>query len=481
VSSSISGPGRTPLGRTAARLGVPLVSVVALLAGPLGTGSAEAGERPTPGSFTGYAFDACDTPAQAKMNAWLTHSKYWGVGVYVAGMNRACSTQRHLTPSWVSNQAGNGWRILPIVVGRQASCAPKGYYRGKRISAAPGRDYAAARHQGRSAADSGASALRRLGIHRHSVLWFDLENFDTGRKKCRRSAAAFIAGWTNRLHALHYRSGLYSSASSGITVSDAGRRARHKGVPDYLWIAEWNGHDDVRSSYISRAGWWPDRRVHQYRGAHGERHGGVRLNIDSNFLSTGHGTVAGRPVQPCGVRVGFSSYRRVERGDHGPQVRAAQCLLRRQGDYHGTLTGHLGRHTARAVRSFQRAHRALPRSGRVNRRTWTALLSAGDRPLLKFGSGGNPVRRLQRALNAGAGASLEIDGVFGRREMRAVAHLQRRNGRDGTGVVTGRTWKLLQHGRTAHHRHHSRSRHDVLRDVSGIGGTPHSIGAAGPR
>lgn len=465
---------RAVLGRLA-RAGVPLSCVVALLGG-VPTASAEASTRVMPGNFTGYAFDACDTPSQRQMDAWRRTSKFWGVGVYVAGMNRACSTQRHLTPRWVSTQSRKGWRILPIVVGRQASCAPRGYYRHKRISPDPRRDYGKARSQGRAAADAGVEAVRRLGIARGSVLWFDLENFDSSRTRCRRSAERFVAGWTRRLHARHYRAGLYSSASSGIAATDAARRAGIT-VPDYLWIAEWNGRDDVRSAYISRAGWWPHRRVHQYRGGHPERHGGVRLDIDSNFLSTSRGTVGGRADRPCGVRLGFSSYPRLRRGDHGARVRAAQCLLRGQKLYAGKPIGRFDRRTEAAVRVFQR-HRSLQRTGVLARRTWTALLSAGGRPLLKFGAGGDAVRRLQRALNAGSNAGMRVDGVFGRVEMRVVRQLQRRHGQPATGVVTRRTWRLLQRGRAVGPVHRTRQ---GLSTVPGALPVPFSIGAARPR
>jgi peptidoglycan hydrolase-like protein with peptidoglycan-binding domain len=425
-----------------------LTTALALLLPLMGNAPVAADTRVMPGSFTGYAFDTCDAPSQRKMDAWRRHSKFWGVGVYVAGMNRACSTQEHLTRRWVATQSRKGWRILPIVVGRQASCAPKGYYRGRRISADPRHGYARARDQGRRAAESGVAAARRLGIARGSVLWFDLEHFDTGRRHCRRSAVAFTAAWTNRLHRLRFRSGFYSSASSGITLMDDVRRRGTHTVPDYLWIAEWNGRDTVKSAYISRAGWWPHRRVHQYRGGHTERHGGVRINIDSNVMSTGRGTVAGKASRPCGVRLGFTSYPRLARGDRGDRVRAAQCLLRLEKHLPGRVTGQYDRRTERAVRAFQRHRPALPTTGALGPRTWTALLSAGRRPLLKFGSGGNAVRRLQRALDGASNAGIRADGTFGSRETSLVRQLQRRHGHARTGVVTPKTWRLLQRGRT---------------------------------
>ena len=434
---------RHALAALVAALGLTVLPVV-------GDAPAVADTKVMPGSFTGYAFDACDAPSQRTMDRWRTHSKYWGVGIYIAGMNRACDTQPNLTPAWVTEQSGKGWHLLPLVVGRQASCAPKGFYKHKRISADDRHGYARARGQGRSAAESGVAAAKELGIVRGTTLWYDLEHFDTGKKKCRLSALAFTSGWSKRLHELGYGAGFYSSASSGISALEQARHRTPKRYtfPDYLWIAEWNGRDSVQSGYIGQRYWWPDRRVHQYQGDHHEGHGGAKLAVDSNFMSTGRGTVAGSPAPSCGVRISFPSYPRVSRGDRGDRVKAAQCLLRQQGLYDGKADGRFDRPTERAVTRFQ--HReGLPSNGVVAARTWTSLLSQGARPLVKFGSGGDAVRRLQRALNAAIKARLDVTGVFGKPEMRAVAHYQRGTGRSATGVVTGSTWRKLGSGRTA--------------------------------
>jgi hypothetical protein len=428
-----------------------LISLViaALLATSLLPAPAQAATRVMPGDFTGYAFDTCDAPSQQKMDDWRTHSRYAGIGIYIAGMNRACKTQSNLTRSWVAQQSRKGWRLLPLVVGRQASCAPAGLYDGKRISAKRADGYAKARAQGRKDALAGVGAARRLQIARRSVLWFDLESFDIGNNRCRRSALAFVTGWTNRLHGLGYRSGFYSSASTGIRMlDDARRNAPEKyALPDYLWIAEWNGRASVRSAYIANQGWWPHRRVHQFRGPHNESHGGSRLNIDSDFMSTGRGTRPGTPAPHCQVRVDFASYPRLERGDSGARVRAAQCFLRQQGRYDARLHGRFDKATERAVRRLQNASGPLPTSSVLNARTWAVLLSRGATPLLKFGSGGNAVRRLQRSLNAAVDAGVAVDGVFSKGDLKAVKRYQGRTGRARTGVVTGGTWKHLRRGK----------------------------------
>ena len=433
------------------RVVLAVAAVTAALIALLVPVAASADTKVMPGNFTGYALDACDAPSQRAMDRWRSRSKYWGIGIYIAGMNRACDAQPNLTPSWVAEQSRKGWRLLPLVVGRQASCSPKGYYVGRRISPDPRENYARARAQGRSAAKSGVEAARDLGIRRGTVIWYDLEHFDSSKRRCRLSALAFTSGWTKQLHASSYRSGFYSSGSSGITMIDRARRnhPQRYTYPDYLWIAEWNGRDTVRSDYVGERRWWPHRRVHQYRGPHDETHGGVRINIDSNFLSTGRGTVAGRPAPSCGVRTSFRDYPRIERGDRGAHVKAAQCLLRQRDAYRGRPHGRFDRATKRAVTELQRRHDRLPANGVLGSRTWTSLLAAGPQPLVKFGSGGDGVRRLQRSLNAAIDARLEVDGVFAEPELRAVNHYQRQSGRARTGVVTAAMWRELSSGTVA--------------------------------
>ena len=77
---------------------------------------------------------------------------------------------------------------------------------------------------------------------------------------------------------------------------------------------------------------------------------------------------------------------------------------------------------------------------------WTALLSQGKSPLMKFGAGSHAVRRLQRALNAADGAALAVTGVFEARTTEAVKTYQRDHGLPATGVVLEDMWALLKAG-----------------------------------
>ena len=334
-----------------------LAAVAALLAGVLRADPAEAGTRVMPGSFTGFAFDACMAPTQEQMDVWLERSPYWGVGIYTAGDNRYCKRQpAHLDADWVSTQARKGWRLLPITVGRQASCS--GVKRWTKVSADPTDSYAKARSQGREEAGASVRANKGYGIATGSTLWLDMESFDTGRTRCRESALAFVSAWTNRLHDLGFRSGFYSSVTTGIRMLDEARATspRRYALPDQIWLADWDGRATARSSSATIDGWTPHRRIHQFTGGHDETWGGVKLNIDSNFMDVGRGSVAPKTGPHCGVRREFPSYRALSRGDRGDQVAALQCFLRQQRYGRIAVDGRFGSQTAAAVRRFQHDH-----------------------------------------------------------------------------------------------------------------------------
>ncbi len=61
---------------------------------------------------------------------------------------------------------------------------------------------------------------------------------------------------------------------------------------------------------------------------------------------------------------------------------------------------------------------------------------------LSYGSAGDEVKRLQKALN-NAGYSLEVDGKFGEKTKAAVKSYQKKNGLDVDGIVGVNTWGTL--------------------------------------
>jgi len=435
-----------------------VVSVVTGLAAMLATltvsAPAQAANVATPGHFTGYGFDQCLAPTQRAMNAWLHHSPFLAVGIYISGDSRGCRHQPNLSRNWVATQLRSGWRLLPITLGPQASCSPHfpRYGNDETINPRPGRanDYAAARVQGRAEAGKAVRAARALGISARSTLWYDIEGFDHTRLRCRESALAFLSGWTFRLHRLNYVSGVYSSVGSGIKILDDARvkRPGKFHLPDRIWLARWDGKANTSSSYIRDDGWRPGGRVKQYQGGHNETWGGVTINIDRNFLDVGKGFWA-RPESHCqGTPVSFSQYPPITSTTVNAElVTALQCLLQERDLYGGRLHGRYTERLAAGIRAW-REQRGFAVNGNWGRRQWTSLLSAGRGPILKYGSAGGDVRRVQRALNAASPtAELRANGLFKGSTKSAVRAYQRKVGVGANGIVGPTTWRALRTGR----------------------------------
>jgi Domain of unknown function (DUF1906) len=222
--------------------------------------------------FTGLGFDACTAPSSQAMSAWK-ESPYRAVGVYIGGLNRGCS-QPNLTTSWVSKQVEAGWYLIPTYVGLQAptsactSCA--------KISPSQ------ATAQGNAAASDAVAQAAALGMGPGSPIYNDMEAY-TQTTSATSATLAFLEAWTEKLHSLGYVSGVYSSSGSGIEdlVDQLGTGYS---LPDQLWFANWNGQADATDSYIPSNAWTQNQRIHQYRGGHDERYGGVTINIDNNYV-----------------------------------------------------------------------------------------------------------------------------------------------------------------------------------------------------
>ena len=319
--------------------------------------AAKSTNPPTPGAFTGHGFDQCETQSQAKMDAWLAHSPFRAVGVYISGASRFCRTQKNLTPTWVSTQLAKGWQILAITLGPQSSCVGRFPRYGATIDPTIVNDstngYAAARAQGSAEADSAVAAATALGIVPGSTLWYDLEGWTLSAKNgCTEPALAFLSAWTTRVRQLGYMSGVYSSAGSGIKILDQARIAGRADVvlPDRIWIARWDKVANTSTSYIAEDGWRPSARVKQYQGGHNETWGDVTINIDSNWLELGEVVGYG-----CGgVKTSLKSYKKVSPRQAKPrQVRALKCLLQQKGMYPGRMTAKYNKSLRKGIHAWQ--------------------------------------------------------------------------------------------------------------------------------
>ncbi|MBO1754286.1 glycoside hydrolase domain-containing protein [Allobranchiibius sp. CTAmp26] len=230
---------------------------------------------PSTSAFTGFGLDTCSAPSTGTLSAWKS-SPYRAVGIYIGGANRACG-DGNLSASWVSSVSRAGWGLIPIYVGLQAPCVQAGGL--STIS------YSSASSQGAAAAADAIAQARRFGIGTGRPLYFDMENYGLG-SSCRSAALTFLSAWTSALHRSGYLSGVYGGPPS--VMSDMSSAGSSFVAPDHVWFAYWNGlaTTSAQSSYsrFSDAEWSNHQRLHQYAGNVTESWGGVRLNIDANWI-----------------------------------------------------------------------------------------------------------------------------------------------------------------------------------------------------
>ena len=421
-----------------------IAGVVAALVVPT---SASAADPQAPGDFTGYGFDACVAPSQTVMDSWNLRSPYTAIGIYISGSSRYCGDkyQPNLSKSWVEKNASNGWRFIPIHVGYQSPCFKNNSssrVQKKRMSSTT----STARSQAASDAAETIAALKKYGFGSGSASYLDLEYY-ARTKTCDNAVLEFIDVWTEKLHAAGFKSGVYSSGSAAIAALDSAKvSGRSMTFPDHLWIAWTNKIADTDGGPYLRDSLWDDhQRIHQYHNNVSASYGGNGVTIDKNFLDVGKGSVASKEPKPCSVAMSFSSYPRLNSGDKGAQVHALECLLKERG-YALSVDGSFGSSTSKAIDAFRKSLGWGP-TGHTTNATWTALLSAGSKPrVLKRGSVGEAVWRLQRALTA-AGKSVTINGVYDSKTVSAVKAYRSTNGLSSYDTTESSVWSLLQRGK----------------------------------
>ncbi|HJS96849.1 MAG TPA: glycoside hydrolase domain-containing protein [Solirubrobacteraceae bacterium] len=246
--------------------------------------------------YTGLGFDACSTPSTSAMSAWAA-SPYRAVGIYIGGANEACA-QANLSATWVEQESAAGWVLLPIYVGLQApnngcGCA----------SIVP----AQASAEGTAAADDAVNQAEAVGLAPGNPIYDDMESYNRNATNT-PAVLAFLSAWTTELHARGYASGVYSSATTGVTdlVQQYGTGYVE---PDQIWNAEWNNQQTTTSAYLPSTDWVNHQRLHQYQGGHNATYGGVTINIDSDYVDAG--AASGAAAFPNGTFVqvtGTTSY-----------------------------------------------------------------------------------------------------------------------------------------------------------------------------
>ena len=137
-------------------------------------------------------------------------------------------------------------------------------------------------------------------------------------------------------------------------------------------------------------------------------------------------------------------------GCTGDAVKTLQEKLNAKGFHSGNVDGIFGAKTYAAVTAFQKAN-SLGVDGIVGKLTWAKLYDATPvnvtpattQPMLRTGSRGDAVRKLQELLNAKGYTCGSVDGIFGSKTCAAVLAFQKANGLGADGIVGSLTWAKL--------------------------------------
>ena len=216
---------------------------------PLGAAGPAATRSPPPRSAATSSPASASTPAAAPssrtMAAWA-ESPYRAIGVYIGGDNRGCS-QPNLTASWVSAQTAAGWHLIPTYVGLQAPTSELQQLR--QAQRQPRRPRRATKRRSDAVAEA-ATRRRWAPAARSTSTWSPTR----ATSSATAATLAFLEAWTEKLHALGYVSGVYSSGASGI-ADLAAQLGTGYSLPDDLWFANWNGQATTTDPYV------PDQRL----------------------------------------------------------------------------------------------------------------------------------------------------------------------------------------------------------------------------
>ena len=223
-------------------------------------------------------FDTCTAPSLNAMKAWK--ARYSAIGVYIGGQNMACD-YGNLSAAWVKSVHALGWSLMPLYVGLQAPCNSF-----QKISTRPPAT------QGAQAADTAIGDAASFGLGKGSPIYFDMESYNNANASCKSTVLQFLDAWTKEIHAKGYVSGVYSSASPGITdLATTTTVSGHAlNQPDALWFALWDKKNNLTGTpYLASAKWAADR-VKQYQGNQNVKVGSYTLNIDADWVG---GAVSG--------------------------------------------------------------------------------------------------------------------------------------------------------------------------------------------
>jgi hypothetical protein len=231
-----------------------------------------------PTIFTGEGFDSCSAPSPAALAAWRQSSPYKALGIYIGGVNRACG-DGYLSASWVNAEVAIGWKLFPLYVGPQASCADQGGLVG--IPAVP----AAAAAQGVAAATDAAAQMAYFGMGAGTPIYYDMESWNTANPACSADVVTFVKAWSIQLEHEGYVPGIYGSADGGI-AQDIAPLYGQPGGPLVIDVADWDNGSNTDIPYLSNSVWPEHQRIKQFHGGVAATFGGVTIDIDQDYADS---------------------------------------------------------------------------------------------------------------------------------------------------------------------------------------------------
>jgi hypothetical protein len=229
----------------------------------------------------GQGFDKCEVATVAQFSDWRMNSPYSASNLYIGGSKRACAN-RALSADYLRAAASLGWTFIPTWVGPQSPCYAGG-------NGGISRDPATAQSQGWAEAQAAADTALRLGLTEPdgtgSIIYYDMEYYNTSDGSCNAAVQAFVTGWVNGLHSRGNLAGVYGTGSTLRLLANLNP------PPNAIWAAHWIYKEyapqatvwDVYS--LSNGLWVNQQRLRQYTGGHNETWGSSTLNIDSNVLN----------------------------------------------------------------------------------------------------------------------------------------------------------------------------------------------------
>ena len=133
----------------------------------------------------------------------------------------------------------------------------------------------------------------------------------------------------------------------------------------------------------------------------------------------------------------------LKKGSKGQAVKDLQEALNTLGFDAGKVDGVFGPATERAVKKFQSSV-GIDADGIVGRVTWLNIDEADQsEPVLRRGSRGLPVRRLESRLTAADFDTGGVDGRFGAKTEAVVKELQEQAALEIDGIVGPATWEVV--------------------------------------